>query len=67
MCSFNNTESIMTNKQLVNQLHNNMICNLDFTDEQVQLIIKLQQSFETPEETALRLEKFQELISNIGK
>jgi hypothetical protein len=53
----------MTSKQLVNQLYNNMTQSLDFTDEQVQLIIKLAQSFETDEERSLRIQKFREVVA----
>jgi hypothetical protein len=53
----------MTSKQLVNQLYNNMTQSLDFTDEQVQLIIKLQQSFETDEERAERIAKFKQMVN----
>jgi hypothetical protein len=48
----------MTSKQLVNQLYNNMTQSLDFTDEQVQLIIKLAQSIETDEERLVRIKHF---------
>jgi hypothetical protein len=53
----------MTSKQLVNQLYNKMTANLNFTDEQVQLIIKLQQSFETDEVKAKRVQKFREVVA----
>jgi hypothetical protein len=55
---------ILTTKQLVNQLYKK-ITNpvLNYTDEQVQLIIKLQQSFETDEERAERIAKFKQMVN----
>ena len=53
----------MTSKQLVTQLYNNMVSNLDFTDEQVQLIIKLQQSFETDEQRTERIAHFKSVVN----
>ena len=53
----------MTTKQLVHQLYNHMVKDLDISVEQIQLIVLLQQSFETPEETALRLEKFRQMTT----
>ena len=53
----------MTTKQLVNQLYVHMVRDLSVSIEQVELIVLLQQSFETPEEKALRLEKFRQMTT----
>jgi hypothetical protein len=53
----------MTSKQLVNQLYTKMTSNLNFTDEQIKLITKLHQSFETDEERSLRIQKFHEVVA----
>lgn len=55
----------LTTKQMVNELHTK-ISNpvFKFTDEQIQLIIKLHQTFETDEERKLRLQKFHEIVAN---
>ena len=55
----------MTSKQLVNQLYTKMTSSINFTDEQVQLITKLHQSFETDEEKAKRLSKFYQIVAKI--
>ena len=54
----------MTTQQMVNELHKKLTNPVfNFTDEQVQLIIKLKQSFETDEERTLRLQKFREVVA----
>jgi len=56
----------MTSKQLANTLYQRMISSSmftdEFSDEQVELIIKLQQSFETDEERAQRKAHFKATV-----
>ena len=57
----------LTTKQMVNELHKKMTNPIfNFTDEQVQLIIKLKQSFETDEERTIRLTKFREITRSVA-
>ena len=55
----------MNAKQMVNKLAAEMFGNLDYSLEQVELVVKLQQSFETDVERAQRIAKFQEYIANV--
>ena len=55
----------MTSKQLVNQLYNKLHTSLNYTDEQVDLIMKLHQAFETAEEKTLRIAKFREVVAKV--
>jgi hypothetical protein len=53
-----------TYKQIFDQLQRKVINDLNATDEQIELIIKLRQSFETSEEKAKRVQKFREIVAN---
>ena len=62
--SFNKTELQMaTYKQIFDQLQRKVTMDLNSTDEQIELIIKLRQSFETSEEKAKRVQKFREVVA----
>ena len=54
-----------TYKQLIDQLQHKVTNDLNSTDEQIKLIIKLRQSFETDEERSMRLSKFHQIVAKI--
>jgi hypothetical protein len=54
----------MNAKQMVNKLAAEMFGNLDYSSEQVELVVKLKQSFETDVERAERIVKFNAYIAN---
>jgi len=56
----------MTNKELVNTLYKRFITDLSVSMEQLDLITKLQRSFETEDEATLRKQHFQQLINKLG-
>lgn len=53
----------MTTNQMVNDLFQAMFLDMDATDEQLELITKLQRSFETEEEKAIRVSKFRASVT----
>jgi hypothetical protein len=53
-----------TYKQIFDQLQRKVTMDLNSTDEQIELVIKLRQSFETSEEKAKRVQKFREIVAN---
>ena len=53
----------MTYKQIFDILQHKVIMDLNATDEQILMIIKLRQSFETTEEKQKRLEKFRQMTT----
>lgn len=52
-----------TYKQIFDQLQRKVTMDLNATDEQIEMIIKLRQSFETTEEKSLRVQKFREVVA----
>jgi hypothetical protein len=52
-----------TYKQIFDQLQRKVTMDLNSTDEQIEMIIKLRQSFETDEERSLRIQKFREVVA----
>jgi hypothetical protein len=52
-----------TYKQLFDQLQRKVTQDLNATDEQIELIIKLRQSFETEEERAERIANFNSMVN----
>ena len=56
----------MTSKELVNTLYNQMVADLSVSSDQLELIVQLQQSFETEDEATLRKQHFQQLINKLG-
>ena len=52
-----------TYKQIFDQLQRKVNMDLNRTDEQVEMIIKLRQSFETDEVKAKRVQKFREVVA----
>lgn len=55
----------MTTKELVQQLYKQMVHDLSVSNEQLELIIKLYQSFETPEEAEQRKQQFRDYMSGL--
>ena len=54
-----------TYKQIFDQLQRKVTMDLNSTDEQIEMVIKLRQSFETSEEKAKRVQKFLQKISEV--
>jgi hypothetical protein len=52
-----------TYKQIFDQLQRKVIMDLNATDEQIEMIIKLRQSFETDEERAERIANFNQMVN----
>ena len=60
-------EFIMTSKELVQQLYEQMVHDLSVSSEQLELIVKLYQSFETPQEAEQRKQQFSNLLNQLNK
>lgn len=55
----------MTSKELVQQLYKQMVHDLSVSGDQMELIIKLYQSFETPQEAEQRKQQFRDYMSGL--
>ena len=56
----------LTSKQMVNELYlKSLNPVLNFSDEQLELITKLHQAFETAEEKTIRQTRFRQIVANV--
>ena len=59
----NESLKMATYKQIFDQLQRKVTMDLNATDEQIEMVIKLRQSFETDEERAKRIAHFKSLVN----